>query len=166
MTAEDTKTTHGAASPAPTSKIRQFDLPWALRSVAIFSGLGVLILLILARCLEPDPSGMGTHQQLGLPACTSVALFGIRCPGCGMTTSWSLLLRGRLVEAFSANCGGALLAIIGLAYIPWSCYFFFRGLSSRGERFSIVLATLLTTAMAISIVQWLIRWISTGDIRV
>lgn len=143
----------------------RYPLPWSLRIVSIVAGLVVLGMLITARVLEPDGSGMGTHQQLGLPPCTSVALFGMRCPGCGMTTSWSLFLRGQFVAAITANMGGVMLAIIGLVYVPWSCYFFFRGLTSRGEKFSFVLAMLLTSAMAVSMVQWIARWIATGHVQ-
>ena len=34
----------------------------------------------------------GTHQQLGLPPCPSVAFFDRPCFGCGMTTSITSLL--------------------------------------------------------------------------
>ena len=44
---------------------------------------GLVAVLSIAAWLAPDPSGLGTHQQLGLPACTSVAILGIRCPACG-----------------------------------------------------------------------------------
>ena len=60
------------------------------RSRMLMIGWGLLGLLAVARWLEPAASGMGTHQQLGLPACTTVTLFNVRCPSCGMTTSWAL----------------------------------------------------------------------------
>ena len=66
----------------------------------------------LAWNLEPDPRGFGTHQSLGLPPCTFRALFGIPCPGCGMTTSFSHLVRGNVVQASRANIGGVLLALL------------------------------------------------------
>ena len=60
----------------------------------------------LAYALEPDPRGFGTHQSLGLPPCTFRALFGIPCPSCGMTTSFSHFMHGNLWQAFRANAGG------------------------------------------------------------
>lgn len=132
----------------------------SLRALAAFSGLSVLAILITARTLEPARDGFGTHQQLGLPPCTSVALFGIRCPSCGMTTSWSLATRGELLEAARINCGGLLLAIIALAYLPASCYFTWQGRSTRGGWFSLALGVSILTSLAIAIFQWLWRFYS------
>lgn len=139
---------------------QQFALSWPLRVLALCSGVVVLALLITARVLEPSPTGFGTHQQLGLPPCTSVALFGLTCPSCGMTTSWALITRGRIVEAVSKNVGGMLLAIIAMAYLPASCYFFFKGRSSQGGRFSLTLALSLIIALCLAVCQWLVRLLS------
>jgi hypothetical protein len=140
--------------------IRQGDtlsLSKPLRILAGLSGVAVLAILITARCLEPATDGFGTHQQLGLPPCTSVALFGMRCPSCGMTTSWSLATRGELLAAGRVNCGGLLLAIIAMAYLPASCYFTWRGRSTRGGWFSLALGISILTSLAIAIAQWLWR---------
>ena len=76
-------------------------------------------LLIVAGLLKPNTSGMGTHQQLGLPPCTTVMLFGIPCPTCGMTTSWSHFMRGQWVASWSANPGGFCLAILSVVTAIW-----------------------------------------------
>lgn len=84
-------------------------------------GLGsfLLVLLIVARWLTPSLQGFGTHQGLGLPRCTVVELFGVRCPTCGMTTSWAQLMRGNLWKSFQANSGGTFLGLLALAATPW-----------------------------------------------
>jgi hypothetical protein len=79
----------------------------------------LVMLLAVAAWLTPSPRGMGTHQQLGLPPCTIVYLYRVRCPSCGMTTSWSNLMHGRPVAALRANAGGVLLALAALAMGPW-----------------------------------------------
>ena len=127
------------------------------RVLALLSGVCVLAVLLTARALEPDTDGFGTHQQLGLPPCTSVALFGVKCPSCGMTTSWSLATRGRVLEAASVNAGGLLLAIIAMAYLPASCYFSCVGRSTRGSWFSLALGISILTSLAIAVAQWLWR---------
>ena len=71
-------------------------------------------LLAVAFCLNPDPRGMGTHEQLGLPPCTFAKLCGFRCPSCGMTTSWSYLTHGRIREAIQSSASGSLLACLAL----------------------------------------------------
>ncbi len=85
------------------------------RNISIKS-IGWLILPILflgvfsiALWLTPDPSGIGTHQQLGLPPCFFHYLTGWICPGCGLTTSFSHLAHLQLTEAFSANPFGPIL---------------------------------------------------------
>lgn len=135
----------------------QLRLSWPLRYLTLTSGLAVLATLVVARSLNPSERGYGTHRQLGLPPCTSVALWGVTCPSCGMTTSWALATRGRWVEAAQANAGGLLLAIIAMAYLPASCYFFTTGRTSRGGRFSLGLAISLLSALIVAIVQWSIR---------
>lgn len=82
-------------------------------------GSTLLMLLVTASRLQPASQGYGTHQQLGLPPCTVTALFGIRCPSCGMTTSWSHFVRGRFWQSFQSNAGGLLLAAASTAAGPW-----------------------------------------------
>ena len=130
-------------------------LPWSIRLVSAFAGISTLALLITARILQPAVEGFGTHQQLGLPPCTSIYVWGVRCPACGMTTSWAWFTRFEFAAAAESNIGGLLLAIIALAYVPASCYFFLRGRASRGGWFSMTLALLLAAAMLAAIIQWL-----------
>ena len=129
-------------------------LPWALRIVSLIAGIFAMALLITSSQLEPSTEGFGTHEQLGLPPCTSIYVWGTRCPACGMTTSWAWATRLNVVESFRANAGGLMLAIIALAYIPSSCYFFLCGKASRGGRFSLCLAIFLTAALLAAIIQW------------
>ena len=73
--------------------------------------------LVVARTLEPNPAGLGTHQQLGFPPCTVRAIWAIRCPACGMTTSWSHFVRGQLAMSLRANVAGTLLALFACTAI-------------------------------------------------
>jgi hypothetical protein len=102
--------------PPPAGLYR---LPLVQRLTLIVAG-GVLIgLLATAAGLNPSPRGMGTHQQLGLPPCTVVQWFGIRCPACGMTTSWAHTVRGHVITAARTSAGGTLLAIVSMVCGPW-----------------------------------------------
>ena len=146
-----------AAQPATR---KQLDRPPASRwskVVLLVAIATVLALFSLARALRPSPLGYGTHQQLGLPPCSSVALFGIRCPACGMTTAWSYALRGQWIDAWHANAGGLVLVVIALVYIPTFCYYLARGYWSRHGWLSFSLALSLSAALLVAAGQWLTR---------
>ncbi len=85
--------------------------PATARLVAALTLAACLALLILAAWLHPDPRGVGTHQQLGFPTCTMIALFGYPCPTCGMTTAFAHTVRGQLISAFQAQPAGLFMAV-------------------------------------------------------
>ncbi len=62
--------------------------------------------------LSPNSAGHGTHQSLGLPPCPSVLAVGRPCPGCGLTTSFALTVRGSLGEAFQAHALGTFFYVL------------------------------------------------------
>lgn len=68
-----------------------------------------LFVTVTGLILHADPSGHGTHTQLGLPPCPSALLFDRPCPGCGLTTSFTALLHGQWGLAFSAHPLGPFL---------------------------------------------------------
>jgi hypothetical protein len=89
------------------------------RILSIVSGVALIGLLLTAGMLKPDARGLGTHQQLGLAPCTFRLVFAIRCPACGMTTSWAYLTHGQPLAALKANVGGTLLGILAIGFGPW-----------------------------------------------
>lgn len=97
------------------------------RSPEHFAVLGVAGLVLVGLCvlglwLVPDPSGHGTHRQLGMPPCMMIELWNVPCPGCGVTTSVTLATQGHLVDAFRNQPFG-LLVFLGLAsFVLWSIW--------------------------------------------
>ncbi|HJL16328.1 MAG TPA: DUF2752 domain-containing protein [Sandaracinaceae bacterium LLY-WYZ-13_1] len=87
---------------------------WAV----LFSG--PLAVLITAATLTPAAEGHGTHTQLGLPPCGFLVYTGFPCPGCGLTTSFSHMIRLDVVGAFGANPFGILLFLCTAAMVPLS----------------------------------------------
>lgn len=77
--------------------------------------LGLLLpttcVLGLARWLTPDPSGVGTHIQLGLEPCGIMSWLNFPCPMCGMTTTFSLMAHFRPIDAFVNQPFGVVLFI-------------------------------------------------------
>jgi hypothetical protein len=110
--------------------------------------------LSIAAWLEPDPSGMGTHTQLGLPKCTMAAMTGMRCPGCGMTTSWSLIMDGDLETALATNLGGSILCLLSIFSIPILLGIAIVGRRTPGGWFSKFCVAGVFVGVAIALVQW------------
>lgn len=74
--------------------------------------------LALARWLQPDPRGFGTHTQLGLPPCAFHALTGLPCPTCGLTTSFAYMARWQITSSIAANpLGLPLFALTVIALV-------------------------------------------------
>ncbi len=127
---------------------------WTLGGVS----LGLIALLAVARGLEPNAQGYGTHRDLGLPPCTFRMIFGKPCPSCGMTTSWALLTRGRLVDAMRANAGGVLLALVVLLVAPCLAMSAYYGRWWPGwpGDWSVLCVTLVV--VSVTLVDWWRRW--------
>lgn len=86
-----------------------------------------LAVTVIAAILTPNSHGHGTHQQLGLPPCPSVLLFGRPCPGCGLTTSFTAFVHGQFIHAFEANPFGPLLYIAFTISAFYCLYGFIKG---------------------------------------
>ncbi|MFK8000312.1 MAG: DUF2752 domain-containing protein [Polyangiales bacterium] len=92
--------------------------------------LGALPLAVIATAttLNPAAEGHGTHMQLGLPPCGFLVSTGLPCPGCGLTTSFSHMVRFDWAGASSANAFGVALFLVSFFTIPVSFYSMWRGL--------------------------------------
>ena len=83
----------------------------------------------LARWLHPSTRGVGTHEQLGLPACTFLKLTGIPCPSCGLTTSFAHAAHGHFWDAFVTQPFGFVAFWLTALSIPLTCYLLYRGIA-------------------------------------
>jgi hypothetical protein len=127
-----------------------------IRFLAAMTALVPLFALGLARNLEPSSSGLGTHQQLGLPPCSMRLILGIRCPGCGMTTSWSHFTRGDWQQSVATSLGGFLFALFAV----WIAFLALRTLFTAqlpGDRTQSMIAVTAIGIFAVSLLQWLYR---------
>ena len=134
---------------APVGRVgRAVLIAWAMFLIAGFA---------LARSLEPDPRGFGTHRQFGLPECSFRMLFSKPCPGCGMTTSFSHFVRGEFAAAARANESALLLAILSAVMIPWSLSSAVRGRLWLVDDPVPVFAGLVIALGGIAVALWVIR---------
>lgn len=106
------------AAPAPT-----FAQALATRALWLFALLATWPVVGLSFWLRPDARGFGTHQQLGLPPCNFQEATHIPCPGCGLTTSFTNMAHGHVIDAFAAHLMGPPLFLITVAVAvgsPWA----------------------------------------------
>lgn len=132
-------------------------LSYRTRLLWLLCAVGLVALLVVAACLTPNPQGYGTHQQLGLPPCSFQWLSGMRCPGCGMTTSWSHAVRGELSDAVQANAGGLLLALLAASGAVVAL-----AMAASGRRLQLVMnrgvgIAVAVTVFGVTLIDWLIR---------
>jgi hypothetical protein len=119
--------------------------------------VGLAALLGVARWLEPDPRGYGTHTQLGLYPCIFFQVTGYRCPSCGMTTAFAWFVRGRFDRSWQANPAGSLLALTCVALIPWLLAGAVRGRPVGCRSLEVPLTGLVVVVVALSLLSWTIR---------
>ncbi len=119
--------------------------------------VGILGLFAVARIIVPAAKGYGSHQSLGLPPCTSVALLGMRCPTCGMSTAWANFVRGRWAMAVRANVTGLALAI---GAVPVGIWLMLAAVEGRWRWVhpSPTLGLIVSLGfVAAALIEWLIR---------
>jgi hypothetical protein len=81
------------------------------RALALGLALGCAAVLAVAVWVQPDPSGVSSHTQLGMRPCAWPQRLGIPCLTCGMTTSFSHFVRGQVAASFYVQPMGAILAV-------------------------------------------------------
>ncbi|MEM8757577.1 MAG: DUF2752 domain-containing protein [Planctomycetota bacterium] len=98
-----------------SSSIDRPRLPAAARLLAALVAVGAAVLLGVSAGLSAADEGHGTHEQLGLPACTWAKQFDAPCMTCGMTTAFTHAADGDLVSSFVTQPMGMLLAVLTAA---------------------------------------------------
>jgi hypothetical protein len=115
---------HGHRAPAPPRTRRERLGPLLLvvavqrpvrgRMQALGLAAACAIALGFGAALKPDPSGMGTHTQLGLGPCGFLLQTGYPCITCGMTTAFTDFAHGHVIRAFLHQPAGMMLAALTL----------------------------------------------------
>ena len=111
-------------------------------------------LILLGVWTTPDPRGYGTHEQLGLPACPSRALFQIPCPGCGATTALALFARGSFGASLLAHPFAFLVALAVSLCAPVVLFDRLRGRDPAARWTRVAWRRVVLTAAALWLVSW------------
>jgi hypothetical protein len=111
--------------------------------------------LIVARLLQPSSHGVGTHEQLGLPACAFLHFTGIPCPSCGLTTSFAHAARLHFYEALAAQPFGLILFCLTALSVPLSFFFIYLRVSWARLFYS----ARFNKGMYVMIILYLMGWL-------
>ena len=135
-------------APAPLRATRGERLVCALLAAAAIAVLGV------AAWLDPAPSGIGTHQALGMAPCGWMQGMGLPCPSCGMTTAFALAADGSFLDSAYVQPMGFLLAV-GTAATALVCLH----VALTGSRLGHVLGARLTPRVLLGLgILALLSW--------
>jgi hypothetical protein len=97
---------------------------WIRLLLVILTVPWLMVFFVAIFLIDPYRDGdvprAGVHQQLGLPECNFKSMTGVPCPSCGMTTSFTLLVRADVWNSMQANFAGTMLAGFGLLFVPWA----------------------------------------------
>lgn len=144
--------------PPVCSRLTRFQRPALVAAAA-----AIAVVAGVARGLEPDPSGRGTHKRLGLGECTFLAFTKHPCPSCGMTTSLAWFTRGRIRESARANVAGTFLALSSLAMVPWMVATAIAGRPLGAKSLETPLAIWVSSVVGVSLLAWVWRLIVGGN---
>ncbi|MCA9528518.1 MAG: DUF2752 domain-containing protein [Myxococcales bacterium] len=130
---------------------------WVSRLAWAVLVAGPAAVFFIATRLTPDPSGLGTHTQLGLAPCGFYAVTGLPCPGCGLTTCFAHMVRGELAAAASANPFGVGLFVVAALMIPVGLVGLARGLPVLETLDRLRLGPVLIALSVFALLSWGVR---------
>jgi len=110
--------------------------------------------LITAAGLSADPTGHGTHLQLGMRPCGFLASSGLPCATCGMTTAFTHAADGHLLAAAAVQPAGALLALLSAAAALVGVYTACTGLAISRLLGALVRGRVVLAAIAVLLIAW------------
>ena len=97
-------------------------LPWLLL------GIAVPLLATLLVVIDGERVGFFFLPDYPFPPlCSMRSLFGVDCPGCGLTRSVIHLVHGRVAQSLAVHHLGWLLFLIIVVPVPLRIWYLFRG---------------------------------------
>lgn len=113
--------------------------------------------LAVAHFLHPSANGMGTHVQLGLPPCRFLALTGLPCPSCGLTTSFAFAAHLQFRQALVASPFGLLLFFAVVLAIPTICIQLWRQIAWERICHALDWSAIASWTVAAYVTSWLCK---------
>jgi hypothetical protein len=89
---------------------------WFGEALVLVGSLVVMVIALTASSSDEVVQLFGYDVPI---MCTWRRLFGVSCPGCGMTRSFVFMAHGAIIEAFRMNMLGPPLFTVVLVQIPY-----------------------------------------------
>ena len=133
--------------------------PDSLYHVVLLAACSSVLLLAFVLSIRGQSQVLLPLVNVPLPElCMSRRMFGLSCPGCGLTRSFISLARGDVAAAWAYNPAGLLLFAIVVFQVPFRALQLWR--IRRGLPEVIMNRTGLVALAAVAVVligQWLLR---------
>lgn len=130
---------------------------------AVFLGVSVLFIVMayLLVIVSDDRVAVRGFEDRPLPrSCTFRMLFGIDCPGCGLTRGTLHFANGRFAESFAMHHLAWMIALLVVAQIPYRLVCIVRGNPAPlGRRVPVIVVWSLLVLMA---GNWLLGFLIGG----
>jgi len=108
-----------AAAQLERQRLQLRERHWTMLIISV-------LVIVLSVTLKLSPSGKVGASWLPIPSlppmCGSRAIFGVECPGCGLTRSFVALGNGNWAESLRMHRVGWLLAAAVILQVPYRAY--------------------------------------------
>jgi hypothetical protein len=132
-----------------------------VRLVCGLLAVACMAVLFVATTILPDPSGTGTHKQLGMAPCSLLMTSGVPCMTCGMTTSYSHFVRGNILASLWTQPGGTLLAFLTACGVWVFGYVALTGLPGAGLVNRLPLGRFIFIVLGFLLLAWTYKVVMT-----
>ncbi len=126
----------------------------------LVAAVAVIVLSVLMRTVGETLVFL-PGSSLPLPeSCAAKQLFGINCPGCGLTRAFIAISDGQWTRAWRFNPASFVVYLFVVGQIPWRSFQMWRIATNRFPVFSVWLFLPLAVVASSLLLQWGIALIS------
>jgi hypothetical protein len=124
----------------------------------LWGAIGAAVVLTIASVLAPAADGHGTRPSLMPVPCIWRSITGLPCPSCGLTSAFTWMARGKVVEAWRCSPLGPPAYILTWLLLAWSLVAFWRRLP--GPRLFLAKTHYLAVLLGLYLGVWVVRIIT------
>ena len=126
--------------------------PELIFRIVVLSASSFAILMSFALTVGPDEKVyFPLFEQPLRETCSSRILFGMDCPGCGMSRAFISISDGSIKRALQFNSASLIVYLFVAAQIPWHAFQIYRTFQPRGP-----IDTWWTLVPPIGVIAWML----------